>query len=71
MKMSPSTSRTLTASRDMMPVMRGMSSTPGARGVAASDQLGCSLCHVACEAIHDAALRQACHLACNVSGICP
>jgi hypothetical protein len=51
--------------RSMMPVVRGASHSPGIAGVVASGGLECSLCHLACDAIGDAAGRAACHIACE------
>lgn len=62
--MRPSTRIRTLDTRDAMPVMRGLSSSPVARGVGPSD-LGCDLCYAACSLIDDPIARAACYAACQ------
>lgn len=60
----------LTSTADFHPILRHRTTTKSARGVVASDPLGCSLCHAGCQLINDPVARQLCHVACNAT-ICP
>jgi hypothetical protein len=61
--------RRLTSSAEMSPVTRGLSTAAVAHGVAASST-ECDLCHFGCSFLPPKE-AQACHIACNLSPLCP
>ena len=61
--MRPSANIRITTMRDMMPVPRGLSTSPSARGVSPSDY--CDLCYLACEFLSGPE-KAACYVACDL-----